>query len=132
VDITGSPTDGARLDLRGNPKLPRGERTFERNFRTDAFSLPRVGTYGNAGKFPLRGPGANNWDVAIFKNVPIREQAAIQLRWEMYNALNHTQFLAFDNAARFTPAGEQVNRGFGQYTVARNPRQMQLGMRFTF
>ena len=132
VDITGSPTDGARLDLRSDPTLPSGERTFARNFHTDAFALPRVGTYGNAGKFPLRGPGVNNWDIAIFKNVPIREQMAIQLRWEMYNAFNHTQFLAFDNAARFTPTGEQVNGAFGQYTAARNPRQMQLGLRFTF
>lgn len=64
--------------------------------------------------------------------MPIREQMAIQLRWEMYNAFNHTQFLAFDNAARFTPTGEQVNGAFGQYTAARNPRQMQLGLRFTF
>jgi hypothetical protein len=132
VDITGSPTDGARLDLRGDPNLPRGERTFERNFRTEAFALPRIGTYGNAGKFPLRGPGVNNWDIAIFKNIPIREQIGIQLRWEMYNAFNHTQFLTFDNAARFTPAGEQVNRAFGQFTAARPPRQMQLGLRFNF
>lgn len=132
IDITGSPTDGARLDLRGNPTLPKSERTFSRNFRTEAFALPAVGTYGNSGKFPLRGPGINNFDIGIFKNFFLRESSQLQFRLEMYNAFNHTQFSAFDTTARFTPAGEQINRRFGEFISARAPRQMQLALRFSF
>ena len=40
TDITGSPTDGARIVVTGNPVLPKSERTFSRNFRTDVFRLP--------------------------------------------------------------------------------------------
>ena len=132
IDFTGSPTDGARLDLLGDPKLPEGERTFSRNFRTEMFTLPAIGTYGNSGKFPLRGPGINNWDIAIFKAFSIRGEMRLQIRWEMYNALNHTQFATFDTSARFTPSGEQVNPRFGEYTSARPPRRMQFGLRFSF
>jgi hypothetical protein len=96
------------------------------------FALPAIGTYGNAGKFPLRGPGINNWDLAIFKTFPMGKGTRLQIRWEMYNALNHTQFLAFDTNARFTPTGEQVNPRFGEYISARQPRRMQFALRFAF
>lgn len=132
MDITGSPTDGARIVVTGNPVLPKSERTFSRNFRTEVFQLPAKGTIGNAATTLIRGPGINNWDVAVFKNFPIREQMRFQFRCEMYNAFNHTQFSGLDTSARFDPAGNQVNPTFGQFTSARNPRQMQLALRFYF
>jgi Carboxypeptidase regulatory-like domain/TonB-dependent Receptor Plug Domain len=132
MDITGSPTDDARIVVTGDPVLPKGERAFSRNFRTEVFQLPARGTYGNAAKTLIRGPGINNWDLAIFKTFPIREQMRFQFRWEMYNAFNHTQFSGLDTAARFDAAGNQVNSRFGEFTSARNPRQMQFALRFYF
>ncbi len=133
IDITGSPTDGARIDLLSDPYLPQSERSFSRNFRTEAFALPAVGTIGNAGKHQLRGPGINNWDIALFKNIPIRESMRIQIRWETYNTFNHTQFASFDTGALFdTATGAQVDPGFGEFTSARAPRRMQFGLRFQF
>lgn len=134
IDITGSPTDGARLNLTGDPILSGGERTFGHAFRTEAFSLPAVGNYGNAGRSPLRRPGINNWDVAIFKNIPVQgERMSFQIRWEMYNFFNHTQFSAFNTVARFNPStGQQADPTFGQYTAALQPRRMQFGLRFNF
>lgn len=96
------------------------------------FTLPAIGSYGNAGKFPLRGPGINNWDIAIFKDFSIHQEMKLQIRCEVYNALNTTQFAAFDTNARFTPSGEQVNPRFGEYISARPPRRMQFAARFTF
>lgn len=132
VDITGSPTDLPRVVITGNPKLPDDQRTFSRNFNTGVFQLPATGTFGNAPRFPLRGPGLNNWDTVLFKNFPIRERMRLQLRWELYNAFNHTQFTALDTTARFDPRGQQVNAGFGQFTAAANPRIMQFAIRFLF
>src|SRR5262249_5976004 len=43
TDITGSPTDLPRVVVTGNPVLPKSERTFARNFRTDVFHLPTKG-----------------------------------------------------------------------------------------
>ncbi|MDP2990173.1 MAG: Plug domain-containing protein, partial [Kiritimatiellota bacterium] len=132
VDITGSPTDGARVVVTGNPVLPKSERTFSRNFRTEVFQMPAKGTVGNAAKTLLRGPGINNWDIAVFKNFPIREQVKLQFRAETYNTFNHTQFSAQDTAARFDPAGKQVNARFGEFTAARNARIIQFALRFNF
>jgi hypothetical protein len=135
LDITGSPTDGARVVLNSDPNLPDSERTFSRNLRTEAVALPEVGTIGRSSRFPIRGPRSTNWDLTVFKNFPIREAMRLQFRWELYNAFNHTQFTAIDTAARFDPraAGNpQVNARFGEFTAARNPRIMQLAMRLYF
>ncbi len=132
TDITGSPTDGARVVVVANPVLPRSERTFSRFFNTDAFRVPEVGTIGNAARSVLRGPGINNWDLVIFKNLPIVERVRIQFRCEFYNAFNHTQFSSVNTSARFDATGAQVNAEFGQLTAARNPRRIQFALRASF
>ena len=122
VDITGTPSQTARIVVTGNPVMPKSERTFYTNFRTDVFQLPAVGTFGNAARTLIRGPGINNWDTGLFKMFRVREFARLQFRWEMYNALNHTQFSTLDTGARFDANGNQVNASFGQFTASRSPR----------
>jgi hypothetical protein len=112
--------------------LPKSERTFSQNFRTDVFQAPAVGTVGNAAKTILRGPGINNWDISLLKNIPISEPRRLQFRLEMYNAFNHTQFSSFDTAARFDATGKQINTTLSQDNAARNPRTMQMSLRFYF
>ncbi len=132
LDITGTASQGARIDVTGDPVLPKSERTFSRNFRTDVFQRPAVGTFGNSAKTLLRGPGINNWDLAVFKNFPVRESLKFQFRCEMYNAFNHTQFSSFDTTARFDATGNQINSQLGQFTAARSPRQLQFALRLYF
>ena len=132
IDTTGTPSQGARVNVTGNPVLPKSERTFYQNFRTDVFALPAVGTFGASARSVIRGPGLNNFDIAIFKNFPIREKVRLQFRAEMYNAFNHTQFTGLDTTARFDNAGRQVNTRLGQFTSARDPRQIQFALRFSF
>ncbi|MBL8211955.1 MAG: carboxypeptidase regulatory-like domain-containing protein [Bryobacterales bacterium] len=132
ADLSGTPSISPRVLVTGNPVLPKNERTFSRNFRTDVFRLPAAGTLGTMSKTLLRGPGINNWDVAVFKNFQIREGLRAQFRSEFYNAFNHTQFSAFDTAARFDAAGNQVNARFGEFTTARDPRVLQLAIRVQF
>ena len=132
-DITGTPDQGARVVLLGNPVLPKGERTFDRNFRTEVFAPPAVGTIGNAARTIMRGPGINNWDISISKRVPVSgEQRYFQFRAEFYSAFNHTQFSGIDTGARFNPAGQQINANFGTYNGARDPRRIQLSLLFMF
>ena len=131
-DITGTPDQAARVVVLSNPVLPKGERTFAQNFRTDVFAPPAVGTVGNAAKTIMRGPGVSNFDISINKNFKVREWARLQFRAEMYNAFNHTQFSSWDTGARFDTQNKQVNPTFGQATAARDPRQMQLALRFLF
>ncbi len=132
IDVTGTATQGARMVVLSNPVLPKGERTFSNNFRTDVFSVPTQGTWGNAARYILRGPGMNNWDISLLKEFPVRDQMRFQFRAEAYNAFNHTQFSSMDTAARFDNAGQQINRSLSQFTNARNARMMQFALRFYF
>jgi hypothetical protein len=130
-DITGS-TEGARITVLGDPRLPNSERTFARNFKTEMFArTPRL-DFGNAGIGLLRGPGVNNWDISVSKRFPVTEGRYFQFRSEFYNAFNHTQFSGVDSGARFDPTGRQINANFGAYNGARDPRRIQLSLRFMF
>jgi hypothetical protein len=87
----------------------------------------------NAGKYDVRNPGVNNWDLALAKNFPVKgEKRYLTLRWEAYNAINHTQYASINTAARFDPAGNQTNTLFGTVVGTRAPRVMQGSLRFTF
>lgn len=131
-DITGS-SEGARISVTGNPYLPKGERTFDRNFRTEVFARTPRGSFGNAGIGLLRGPGINNWDLSIGKRVPLfSEQRFIRFRAEFFNAWNHTQFSGLYTGARFDTTGKQVDPNFGAYSGARRPRIIQLSLRVVF
>jgi hypothetical protein len=132
VDVTGTPSDSARIVVTANPVLPKDERTFFRNFRTDVFLPPVVGTVGNAARNLLRQPGTNNWDITAAKNLPLHERFRLQLRCELYNAFNHTQFSSFDTSARFDARGNQVNTNFGAFTAAAPARLLQLAVRANF
>ncbi len=132
VTFTGTPSQTARIWVTGNPVLPKSERTFSRNFRTEVFQQPPLGTLGNAARTIIRGPGINKWDLSIIKAMPVREKTRLEFRCELYNAFNHTQFSALDTAARFDAAGNQINPRFGEFTAARNPRLMQFALRLSF
>jgi len=131
TDMTGS-SEGQRINVLMDPKLDKSERTFYRNFKTEAFARPPRLDFGNLGLNTLRGPGINNWDVTITKRVNIAEQRYFVFRTELYNAFNHTQFSSYDTTARFDAAGRQVNANFGAYNGARDPRRIQLSLRFMF
>ena len=132
MDLTGS-SEGVRVTVLGDPRLPKSERTYFRNFKTEVFARTPARDFGNAGIGLLRGPGVNNWDLHVSKRIPVYgEQRYFQFRAEFYNAWNHTQFSGYDATARFNPAGQQINANFGAYSSARDPRRIQLSLRFMF
>jgi hypothetical protein len=131
ADITGG-GDTGRVVLTCDPNLSRSERTPQRWFDTSCVARPGAGDFGNASRQPVRGPGINNWDLTVFKSVPIRGRTQLQVRWEVYNLFNHTQYLDIDRAPRFDAQGNQVNARFGQAISARPARIMQGSLRFSF
>ncbi|MEP7097847.1 MAG: carboxypeptidase regulatory-like domain-containing protein [Dokdonella sp.] len=131
-DITGS-AQGATITVAGDPNLSNGDRTFARNFATEAFARTPKGSFGNAGIGLLRGPGTNNWDISLGKKIPLfSEQRFLRFRAEFFNAWNHTQFSALASTARFDPTGKQIDANFGAYSAARRPRIIQLSLRAVF
>jgi hypothetical protein len=124
--------DTQRMDICGDANSG-SVHTFSQWFNPAAFCRPRANDPGNAGKYDVRNPGVNNWDLALAKNFPIRsEKRYLTLRWEAYNAFNHTQYAGLGTTARFDPSGVQTNALFGTVTSARTPRVMQGSLRFTF
>lgn len=133
-DITGTTSISPKPVITGNPNLSRGNRTFHDYFNTSVFQLPAVGTYGSPAQANnIIGPGINDFALGLLKNIPIHESIALQLRFEAYNAFNHTQFSTIDTAAEFnSTTGAQINGEFGQVTAARDPRELQLSGRISF
>jgi len=132
LDIPGG-GDGVRPLVLSNPILPKGQRTLLQYFNTNVFALPAIGTPGDAPRDVVRGPGTNNFDMTVFKNFPIRDRLRFQLRFEAYNAFNHTQFSGMNTTAQFNPAtGQQANAAFGTLTSARGARVGQASVRVTF
>ncbi len=133
AEISGS-TEAARINVIGDPNLPKDQRTFFRNFNTDAFAVPAVGTFGNAGVGILRKPGTENFDLAVSRafNVGLGESRPLLLRAESYNTFNHTQFTNMNVAARFDPTGAQTNLNFGAFTTARDGRVVAFSLRLRF
>ena len=122
---------GDRANLTGDPELgsdrSKGEK-IARYFNTAAFAIPDFGTYGSSGRNILRGPGYANVDLSILKNFRTpwfsSEGANLQLRAEAFNVFNRTNLNAPNTT--FTSAL------FGRITTARDPRVIQLGIRFVF
>ena len=99
----------------------------------NCFARPtRLGDIGNTPRNSLRMPSIFNSDVAMFKNIPFGETRSLQLRWEVYNVFNHTNFRDIDAGLVFDVNGRQTNTRFGAPIAARTPRVMQAGIRFTF
>ena len=138
TDLTGGGGAGvdSRVNLTGNPNLPKSERTIYRHFNTDVVRPPTRQEFGigTAPKDPIRGPGANVWDVSFYKNIPLApgDRVRLQLRFEFYNFFNHPSFQGVDTTGRFDSAGRQVSGTFGQYTSTLDARRVVLGAKIYF
>ena len=94
----------------------------------------------------MRSPPINNLDMSISKNFALAKGTKVEIRLDMFNALNHTQFTGVNATANFASltdqritnlpyndAGVLVNRtGFGTVNGVAPPRTLQLMARFTF
>ena len=115
-DYTGAP-------LRINHNLRNGRPYFD----ISQFSENALGTPGTAKRRFFHGPGMDNFDMALLKNVRFTESKSLQLRLEAFNVFNHTQFFgpqAID--------GNISSPTFGQAVSAGPPRLVQLGAKFFF
>jgi hypothetical protein len=108
-----------------DPVLPSSERTPERWFNTDAYSLQPFGTFGNVGRNTLIGPGLFLVDISLIKNVYFKSGHMLQLRAEAFNATNHPNWA--------NPNTGRVSTNFGRITGTRtNMRELQFGVKYIF
>jgi hypothetical protein len=95
-------------------------------FNTVTVSAPAPFTFGNVSRtINVFAPGIANWDVSLFKDLPIHERANLQFRAEFFNVFNRANFAPPD-----TTLGDKT---FGQITSSQLlPRVGQLALKLTF
>jgi Carboxypeptidase regulatory-like domain len=113
--------NGGGLNLNHNPRngLPF--------FNISQFNENALGTPGTARRRFFYGPGLDNYDMALLKNVRVTESKSFQFRVEGFNVFNHAQF--------FGPQAVDGNidsSTFGQVLNAAPPRLIQLAAKFLF
>jgi Carboxypeptidase regulatory-like domain len=115
------------------------------------FVAPQGLTYGDAGRNFMNNPSRLNFDMSLTKSFQFREGRSLQIRWEVFNVFNHTQFRIYDpsnpgnagnnvvncygNAADNYSAGAQTcleNSSFLHPVDAHRPRTMQFGAKYFF
>jgi hypothetical protein len=111
-----------RPNVVGNPRLANP--SPGQWFNQSAFAFPAPGTFGNAGRNILDGPGFTNVNASLVKNTALSERFNLQLRAEAFNLFNHPNFNLPDNFL-----GSPT---FGQITSARDPRHIQFGAKLLF
>jgi len=113
-----------RPDQVRDPNLTDGQRTPERWFDAGAFALPAAFTFGSAPRNSVIGPGYADVDFVLSKTWAVTEARRLEFRWEVFNLLNRANF--------DLPNRIFGNANFGRVFSAKDPREMQMGMRLTF
>jgi hypothetical protein len=113
-----------RADLVGNPNSGF-HKSITEWFNTGAFANASDGLFGTSGRNILRSPGSANWDMSLFKNIPLHgERTHLQLRGEFFNAFNHTQFGG--------PDPYMTDQNYGKITGANSGRIIQVAAKMIF
>lgn len=96
------------------------------------FSTPAFGSGGNLGRNHFRGPGINNSDAVLNKQVGIHERIKLDMRFEFYNLFNRVQFNQPDNLLADTTVFGQSTLETFRPDFTTGARQIQLGMKLSF
>jgi hypothetical protein len=100
------------------------------------FIAPQPGTVGDIRRNAFRGPGINNWDISLFKNINFTEHVRLQLRLETFNTFNHTQPATINTTFSSPGVGLPPSPGTvgnsGEVTGYRDARNVQLGVKLYF
>jgi hypothetical protein len=117
------PNADNRPNVNGSVSYPKTVKSW---FNSSAFSPTAAGAFGNLAFNSIRGPGRQNWNLALFKSFLFSESrgSKLEFRAEFFNAFNHTEFNNVSNT--FT------NGDFGAVTSAHDPREIQLGLKLYF
>ena len=116
------------------PGIPvhAADQTLDHWFNIEAFAMPKVGMWGNAGRNLGRGPGVNMFDLSLSKNFNINERNRITFRAEFFNLPNRvhlgTPKADFSSPGTFGRITSPMNRAIGVGTA----RQIQFMLRYMF
>ena len=93
-------------------------------FNKGVFSIPAPGTFGNAGRNTIIGPGTSVMNLGLTKNILFNQTRGLSIQVLASNVFNTVQFATIDTYVN-SPT-------FGQVTSVRPMRRIQLLFRFRF
>jgi hypothetical protein len=88
------------------------------------FADPTLGTFSTTPRSICCGPGENQWDLTVSKKLSLTEARYFQFRTDIFNLFNKTQFV--------NPDGNFSSSTFGQVLQVRDPRLVQVALKFYF
>ncbi|MGH9400618.1 MAG: carboxypeptidase regulatory-like domain-containing protein [Terriglobia bacterium] len=100
-------------------------------FNPSAFAIAN-GSIGNAIRNPVRGPGLNDWDMSLIKDIHFTESKYIELRLDTFNLFNHTQFLGTSTGNGGGVVSDVNDPRFGRVIAAHGARILQLAGKIYF
>ena len=87
-------------------------------------AVTTLGVQGNAGVGNIRAPGAQNWDLALFKSFRYQDRYNLTFRTDFFNAFNHANFTGLVTNANAN--------NFGDVSSALAGREIQFSLRLAF
>ena len=119
-------------DVIGDPARPAGADKIDQFFNTQAFVPNALGTFGNAGRNLLRGPGSASVDFSVFKDVKLSEGVCWQFRFEPFNFFDRVNFLPPGSGGLRGTVDTLTSPNFGRLTSAHDARVSQSGRKILF
>jgi hypothetical protein len=118
--------------ISGVSLIPSGGSTVNDWINLAAFAVPANGTFGNAGRNLVRGPGLWQADTSLGKKFRLTERFSAELAASAFNVFNRAQF--------GLPTADISSAAFGRITTTVNtsvtgsgtPRQFQFMLRVAF
>ncbi|MEI9970751.1 MAG: hypothetical protein WDO73_01165 [Ignavibacteriota bacterium] len=96
-NITGSNSEGARIGVVAGCNPYTGSSDPFNRLNPACFFAPMPGSIGlESGLNFLYGPGVGNWDISVEKIFSVKERVRLQLRLDMFNSFNHTNFTGYN------------------------------------
>ena len=111
-----------RPNISGDPNA--GPKTPKQWLNTTVFSLPALYAFGNSPRNGVIGPGLEEFDLSLQKDIQLTESVKFQFRAEAYNVFNHPNF-NIPNRTAFTA-------NFGSISSAQDSRQLQFAFKLLF
>jgi hypothetical protein len=133
--------DGNSTDQRpdlvpGVSLTPPGGKSIAQWINPAAFAIPAAGTFGNAPRNLLRGPGVWQIDLGLAKSISLSERAHLEFRSEFFNIFNHPQYglpQSVFGVPGFGSVIQTVNTTTPVSPVGSGtPREIQLALRVAF
>jgi len=122
-DVSQGVNGTLRANYNGQP-IDLADPTSLLFFNKGVFSIPAPGTFGNAGRNTIIGPGTSVMNLGVTKNILFNQTRGLSIQILASNVFNTVQFASIDTYVN-SPT-------FGQVTSVRPMRRIQLLFRFRF